>query len=60
MFKRNSQDYLSLGRYWQKGGAAKMDLTHETINRIFSEQLRRLPIKGGGEDKGSPKLILLF
>ena len=44
MFRQNSESYLS----------------HETISVIFSEQLRRLPIKGGGEFKGSPKLILTF
>lgn len=26
-----------------------MDLSHETISKIFSEQLRRLPLKGGDE-----------
>lgn len=31
------------------GGVIKMDLTHETISKIFSEQLRRLPLEGGDE-----------
>lgn len=38
----------------ENGGIIKMDVSHETISKIFSEQLRRLPISGGDELQGQP------
>lgn len=36
----------------ENGGVIKMDISHETISKIFSEQLRQLPL--GGDDSGQP------
>jgi len=46
---RNSQE-IDRKLLEKDGGVTKMDpLSHETISQIFSEQLRRLPLKGGDE-----------